>query len=280
MLDPRSWQHYCPKVPEGKKSYFDHDCGGGRTLIVSNDDAGYSAYCFRCVDSGFMKHPELSLPEKLARLSRLAEADAAVKANSFEVVLPSGLNMNASSWPRYAALWLYKVGLGSVEIQRLGIGYSEEMDRVVIPVYSNGKLVYWQARGFTSGRPKYINPDVDKSKVLPMYGAGDFVVLTEDLLSAIKVGNVAQTLCLMGTSLQDHHLAHLLLLRKPVAVWLDADKAGLNAKAKLMRRLTAVGLHCVYIVTERDPKLLFEEEITHELNKAWGTEGVLCSDTT
>lgn len=267
MLDPRSWTHYCKDVAPNQKRYFDHDCGSGRTLIVSNSDKGFSAWCFRCSDSGFSAHPEPDLATRLAQLSAKARADDAIRQYAS---LPAGVT-DPRAWPLAARVWLYKVGIGNSEIAELGALYSERMDRVVIPVYDNGELVYWQARGFTKGRPKWINPNIDKATVIPRYGTGTITVVTEDILSAFVVGKQAHAKCAMGTHLSDKLLAELLSERRPVAVWLDGDTAGLKGSHSALVQLRRWGIPSCRITTQQDPKELTDERIKHELDLALKT---------
>lgn len=259
MLEPESWQHLTTEVPRGRKVYVNHDCGGGSTLIISNDDRGYSAWCFRCNDGGSMKHPELSLPELLAQQRAMATQDARFRCTPD---LPYPAVYDVKLWPPEAALWLFKAGLGYPEIRKLGAYYHEDMRRVVLPVRTNGEVVYWQARAFDKWRkPKYINPLIDKQKVLPVYGSHDIVILTEDILSAFKVGQVYEGWSLLGTKLNDHTMARLLARRCTVVVWLDPDEAGQSAADKIVVQLLRYGIKAKRLVTNRDPKMYSREEI-------------------
>ena len=49
-LEEDSWLPYAKRLEEGQRKYVDHTCGGGRTLVVSADDSGWSGHCFRCGD--------------------------------------------------------------------------------------------------------------------------------------------------------------------------------------------------------------------------------------
>lgn len=39
-----------------------------------------------------------------------------------------------------------------------------------------------------------------------------------------------------------------------VAIWMDDDEAGINARRKMLRQLGAVGIPARYIASDRDPK--------------------------
>ena len=68
-----------------------------------------------------------------------------------------------------------------------------DADRVVLPVLSpSGGVLFWQARAVDKRQPKYLAPPIDKATVIAAYGCADTVTLTEDLLSAYKVGKVGE----------------------------------------------------------------------------------------
>lgn len=265
MLALDSWQHLTKGIERGKKMYLDHDCGRGRTLLVSHDDKGYSAWCFRCSDGGFIHHAPPTLAELLA--TQRAES-AAIEQVQHTPDLPTPMVVDMGQWPAEAALWLLKAGIGAVERKKLRAYYCPPLNRVVLPVYDGDEVVYWQARSCDPNRkPKYINPLVDKRRVIPRYGSGS-VVLTEDILSAFKVGMAAQGWSMLGTSMNPRMQQELLALGQPVLVWLDSDAAGTKASGKLIVELRRMGVPCNRIVTTKDPKLLPLEEIQNEISKA------------
>ena len=104
--------------------------------------------------------------------------------------------------------------------------------------------------------PKYLAPDISKASVIAKYGSGPSITLTEDLLSAYKVGKVSEAWCMLGTSLNDNMLANLIEDGRRVNVWLDPDPAGIRAAAKVLAKLRAAGVKCNNIVSKADPKLV------------------------
>lgn len=239
-------------------------------MLVSNEGGKLSAYCFRCHESGWAEPPAVSLAERTAALAGWAQADRA--ALSLEVPatnrqsmsyradllqLPSPGLQEVSDWPAAAKLWLFKAGLGRPEIARLGAFFSPAMQRVVLPVYEAHKLVFWQARAYQPGRnPKYIAPPVDRTKVVPRYGTAEDVTLTEDILSAFKVGLVGEGWAMMGTSMNVGLIANLMARRpRRVNVWLDSDGPGTTASRKVLAKLRSLGIECRGVTTDEDPKL-------------------------
>ncbi|KWO18402.1 DNA primase [Burkholderia ubonensis] len=168
-------------------------------------------------------------------------------------------------------MWLYKAGISNQEIEALGFFWNPRMQRVVLPVRDDlGVVVYWQARTLDKANPrKYLNPHVDKRRLVARYGDGPLIVLTEDLLSAYKVatrGGVSGW-CLLGTKISDWIAAELIRSEKPVAVWLDPDTAGQTNAAKIIKQLRAYGIAARNVVSSKDPKLLQREEIKWSLEK-------------
>jgi len=263
MLDPRSWLAAAQATQEGSSRRVDHDCGGGRTLVVSNGEDGWRAFCFRCDDHGWLPKPKPSLTERIARRRAQARQDTSIGTT---VALPEPINTDVATWPETAATWLYKAGIGKPEIAQLGAYWHEPSGRVVLPIVEGDDILYWQARDpdwtRCSKRPKYVNPAIDKSALVARYGAGPDLVLTEDMLSAFRVGQVTEAWSLLGTNLTDAVLARVLDTRKPVSVWLDPDAAGHKASRSIARRLGVCDVPARIIQTERDPKLLSRREIS------------------
>jgi len=65
--------------------------------------------------------------------------------------------------------YLIKRGISRQHMKKYGLlsGYRDLSDRIVIPVYYNGDLVYWQARAIKKWvRPRYIGPELSKEDVI------------------------------------------------------------------------------------------------------------------
>jgi len=263
-LDPKSWLEFAKSLEVGQSRRFDHDCGSGGTLKCDHKPKGWGAWCWRCNDDGWVPHPEESFAERLARMTRAKVAEQEVIRT---LKLPEPQEHDTSKWPLEARVWLYKIGMTNDDISVLGIYYCVRLQRVVIPIKDQrDALVFWQARSFDPERPKYINPLVDKSNVIPRFGTGKTIVLTEDILSAWKVGGVAPTISLLGTSLAQPLYARLLTERKPISIWLDPDAPGRKAANKIYQQLTSSGLDVRNIRSEVDPKLLTRQEIKDALS--------------
>lgn len=264
MLSRASWLPLAEGLEPGRRIRVDHDCGPGNTLLITRDGARLRAYCFRCDESGSARGPEESLAVKLERLKAAQDGDRQME--QAPTVLPHPANRDVSTWPTPAKLWLYRAGLGRKEIGQLGVYYHQPSDRVVLPVLKDGRPIYWQARALDGRMPKYLNPNVDRSTILPTYGKADVPTLCEDILSAFKVGLVAEGWSLMGVKASDLLLSRLLARGKRVNIWLDPDPPGQRAAAKISKQLTSYGLSVKNIVSTRDPKLHTRDQIKELLS--------------
>lgn len=260
MLSKASWLPLAQalSLEDGKSRRINHECGDGRTLRVSREGPTLRAFCHRCNDYGIHTVEE-NLSDRIARLNRSAVADADLSSSAG---MPEG-TANVSEWPTAARLWLAKAGLHAGDIGRLGAIYSPASGRVVLPCGRG----FWQARAIApSHAPKYIAPNVPKH--YPSYGASSRITLTEDILSAYKVGQVGEGWPMLGTALPNELLSKILASGKEVNVWLDNDlppthavNRGQIAARKVMRALLGAGVACRNIVTDKDPKLMHYEQI-------------------
>lgn len=255
MLTRESWQHQVALMGNATQVRVDHDCGPGRTLLVSRKPEGWSAWCFRCGEPGFIPAPTPTLSERLAALQERRSADLAASAT---LTLPGPREPDPQKWPLAARVWLYKAGFSNDDILRLGWYYAPRMQRVVLPVFDAGQLMYWQARALDGRQPKYLNPVVGV-KPVARYGEGRVVVLTEDLLSAARVARVTEAWCLLGTSIPDRTAARIAADGRPVVFMLDPDAGGAKGVAKGVRLLRMLGCTVFVARPDRDPKYLTKE---------------------
>jgi len=249
-------------LPPGRHVRIDHDCGGGKTALLSRNATGYSLHCFRCGVPGWSPAEQEPLSVRLERLSKAQASDNVVCQDT---TLPEPQVRAWGDWPGEARLWMLKAGLSRHDVGQLGAYYHPPTKRVVLPVLDPSmRLLYWQARALDGRLPKYLGSPVGKDKCVPQYGKADEVTLTEDILSAYKVGTVGEGWCLLGTSVSKVCLGMLIQRNAKVNIWLDPygiDKAGTRAADKTQKLLHSVGLGCRIIKSAKDPKLVHRSHI-------------------
>jgi hypothetical protein len=243
-----SWVQHTEGLPDGHSVRVEHDCGPGRVLKVSREGARYRAFCFRCdASDGFEVEEPLSV--RLARLARVRAVESEVR---LAPAVPAG-NPRVSDWPAYAAAWVYRGGLSRADIGRVGITYNEDLDRVIIPTPCGR---FWQARAVQPGRqPKYLAPGFKPPDLLASWGSFVVPTLVEDMLSAIKIGKVAEGWAILGTHISPHMISTILARGRKCNLWMDPDRGGEAAVARYIRPLRARGVEVRIIRSQRDPKL-------------------------
>lgn len=176
------------------------------------------------------------------------------------------------SLPPGPLAWLEKYGI--TEHERLVFGYqwSEDKNLLIFPITSNGRVIGFNGRYFGDNpkHPKYITKILDKNYVLtfkPDVPAYPTLVLTEDVVSALKVGRQSHTMALLGTHIPAPLLARIvaycLAHRLCAIVWLDGDKK--PEALKWAKRLSQfIPATCIW--TEKDPKEYTNEEILEFLS--------------
>lgn len=251
------WREIAQALPQGSKvrTRCSDQCGKDNSQIVSHTIKGISRKCFRCGASEFEFHGT----RPIALIERHKKERAVL--HSKETKLPADYSIDV---PPSAAVWYYQYGI-SAELARLyGIGYTEELDRVVLPVFEDGVLTAVQMRAVDPNRkPKYLNPEGPKvSSALFQSAPGTGVtVVTEDILSAIKVGRVHHATSTLGTNMTDARAAKIASRFHKAFLWYDGDRAGRKGLLRAKNQLTLLGVEVVQIKTENDPKTYSLDEI-------------------
>lgn len=156
------------------------------------------------------------------------------------------------------------------------IGWSQTKESIIFPVFDpdNG-LLMWQARYFGENKkyPKYLTKGNkgDILHVLGEYPTGR-VVLVEDLVSAIVVARVENSMPLWGSTFHlkiPRQLAHTY---STAVLWLDSDKLENSLRIKGPASLIFDGVTIVN--TPKDPKFHNTDQVREILGKTLdkGTE--------
>lgn len=135
------------------------------------------------------------------------------------------------------------------------------------------RLIGYEYRCFTGTR-KTLSDYPPGSAFYSEYGKMPYRIITEDILSAMKVGVQYYSAALLGTSLPKRmspKLMGLLQSGESFLVWLDGDSAGQAAAKKVITTLQQFA-PCVNIKTHLDPKYYSPDEITEIVT--WNLSGL------
>lgn len=244
-------------------------CGSGPSMIINHSAKGYSGHCFRDKShGGFHPHGVLSLTE----LAKRREASQELRTGP--LVLPQGFTQDIPVW---AKAWQLKAGIDTAQGQHYGFGFDPKSNRVIVPVYEDGVLVAFTARAVDKQTPKYIARykegyenaifTSDPALMLPaavLDGIPPYdLLVTEDVLSAIRVGRHVLSRSILGTTAKEKTARVLAGLRDnpTVGVWLDGDRAGRKGRDRVAVDLSLQGATIIKITTPLDPKRYSNREI-------------------
>ena len=260
MSDPY-WLRIAKSIKEGTTTRI-QCCKSDTSMIIGNDVKGYSAYCFRCGFKGYRRHGERSI-SSIVQNTHEIEFKRSVSLPEDYVSIIHGSDA--------AKLWILKYGIPLDVAMEYKIGYSKKMDRVILPVYDkNDKLFLCQARALNGRKPKYINNSVFAANVI-FWGKeciNNFCVVTEDILSAIKVSMEVPACSILGTNMTAEKAMLIAAKYSTVYMWMDNDSAGQRCSLQAEKQLLMQGVYCVkHIRTDRDPKTYTSYEINYEVDK-------------
>lgn len=156
--------------------------------------------------------------------------------------------------------------LSATELIEHIVGWSEELQRLIFPIYSPDQkyhLLFWTGRYFGSVKtaPKYYTMG-ERSKVLhiiPSEVISEKLVLTEDIVSAIKVSRQCSAMPLFGTNMPLEHATTLSKRFSELVVWLDPDMKATSIKQALKLEPWFERTRCIF--SEKDPKAHTDQEI-------------------
>jgi hypothetical protein len=99
--------------------------------------------------------------------------------------------------------------------------------RIIIPFYKYGKVIYWQARTIVNDKLRYLNCEVSKAAVLfgfdRLYANQQTnLFVTEGVTDALGVNGVA----LIGSKLNDTKIELLRQTKRPLIFIIDGDDNG------------------------------------------------------
>lgn len=275
MYGETDWRTLGEELPLNRKVRAAHGCAGDKSLIVSRNLQGISAYCFRCGNVGFQPTGTLSL----SALRKEFEESNALARQPQSMELPNDLTQD---FPPEASAWLRDGGVWAGVSSDRHIAYSPSLRRVVLVCRDkSGAVIYWQARAIYPGQsPKYANPSTAKEELL-VYPReptdalrGGSVCITEDYLSAYRVGQLVPCCTALGTKLSDQQARQLARDAGcgSIYIWLDPDRAGETGSTAMRRKLLLLSDSVQIIKSAADPKQLSRREIAATLKLEYNND--------
>jgi hypothetical protein len=246
-------------APEGVGTVQKWHCKEGKgndRLFITRMDDGHTilAYCHHCGAAG--KHNAFHSMTK-ADMERFKKVP---KSSSGMYTLPTDLVSRMSEWPVHASQWLASAYIGQKEANQYRITYSPDLGRVVIPVFTAGRLSMFQTRRVLSSDkgPKYLTYKNFDGLPFRVFGGTDKsrLIIVEDALSCIRCGEWYPSIALMGTHLTDVMLAMLVKTDIPkFIIYLDDDNLEVREQQlRVKRRLETFGQVVVVHADGIDPK--------------------------
>ena len=234
-LPPKHYVDFAPSEV-GEQVHINHEgCEAGvdrkKRLYIKREETCIIAFCHHCGGKGIY-HLKGSKPRHVSVLRNKGVVLRKVK----DVHFSPSCEFDVKKFSLPAKAWLYRYRLTDKQIKDNFIGYDPISDRVVLPIFDdNGLLIFWQARALHGEQPKYYSEtSVDKPYFLYEHPTSKVLVVVEDMLSAIRVGEHANALALLGTTLTDESIVALLSKGyTSIVIWLDDDMAGRQATLKM-----------------------------------------------
>ena len=217
-----------------------------------------SVYCWSCGYSRSAKGTE-KLKEALQRTdTTIAKTVSLPRDICFEL-------------PVIARDYLRKYSLTQEDINVNRIMWSEEWQRIVFPYFDGERLLGWQGRylGNQSNKGKWYSQG-DLKDIMHICGTRGTptnertLVLVEDVVSAIRVGHTVACAPLFGSHLSVKNALRYNILYPELVLWLDKDKEKYSMSCA--HQLQMLGLHCISITTDKDPKEYSDKEIREILD--------------
>ena len=252
-------------MEEGEQTNVNHpNCEAGtdtkKRLFIKRADGAWIAYCHHCSNKGYRRDGKVNHIKQRNKV----EVHHVLK-------LPSDFTTDPAKCHVLANAWYHKYGITHEERKHYRLGWSDHEQRAILPVWNDGELVCYQRRRLLpqDAGPKYTTARrVGSSNAVFNGGFGehlssDIMVLTEDILSAIVVGRQVTTTALMGVSLPECQVPHILRFSpREVLVWLDDDNPAVRTAQRVMvRRVSPYADVRKVTGIDRDPKELNDEAI-------------------
>lgn len=269
FLKHKEFLPFAPDTGFVRVNHDSPDCGGSSASmkIEVQHDGTIFAYCHRCSKSGTYSSAYFT-----GKKTREGDVGA--------TTIPYGRRQRAqgyerasrdfADWSSESRAWVLKAGLSQVEVIANDIRYDKEIDGVFLSVHNGVDPCGYILRRFNYHGPKYINdfevctPRVHR--VRPVHDNG-MVVITEDILSAIKVGRQYNAVSILGTRCELPTLNWLIKTYSEFVIFLDDDSNLVRKQQRVLRNtLGMMGKAVIISGVGKDPKDLTNNEIQEKID--------------
>ena len=141
--------------------------------------------------------------------------------------------------------------------------WSDMYKWLIFPIEHEGVTLGFQARNFNDAKPYKWYTKFKKKDLLKIYSQTKDIkslVLVEDIVSAIRVGNITPCASIFGSMISDTLL--LKIKKYPISklvIWLDEDKR--KQALTFATRARELGIDTRCISTELDPKVHTNQQL-------------------
>jgi len=218
-------------------------------LAIYSD--GHS-YCYSC---GFS-----NIPNVFSRFRRRSNVPRELDKQKSGLYLPEDSDVE---YPSIALDWVEQYEITKTNLLNNGVLWSPSGSRLIFPIYnSDHSLLAYQGRYFGPKAPEGKKPYpkwFGKGNLRDTFNilgrSSPILVLTEDIISAMKVSRFVQAMPLYGCVVGTTRFKRLRMLLEPsveVMVWLDPDKRKEALQEARIGNLCGVRTSTIF--SEKDPK--------------------------
>lgn len=231
----------------------------GDNLAVYSDG---HVWCYSC---GYGRSSDL-----LSRFQSRSSKSRDLDIRKHEVYLPEDCDV---IYPSRALDWVKQYELTKVDLLNYNTLWSESTQRLIFPVFGDKGLLAYQGRYFGPPAPNGVKP------YPKWYGKGDLVntfnilgsrssnklILTEDVISAIKCSRFCMAMPLYGSHISIDRFTRLKALgHSNIYIFLDPDKR--KEAMQFARRGQLLGINSRVIYADLDPKEIKYENLQKYLD--------------
>lgn len=183
------------------------------------------------------------------------------------------LQMDVSRWMDGKNDYWHFRGFNDATIGKWQLGFDEQSNRVVVPIYDSGELVGWSKRTVGDDQPKWLHSEgLEKSRLL--FGldriSSDAAIVVEAPLSVIMLDQygVSNSVATFGCKMSDAQARMLRANFNTVMLWYDPDEAGQQGTRDAIEKLK--DFVDVYVVppTRDDPAAMSLDEDLEAMRSA------------